>query len=120
MIEDPLGSDWTWPPVKGAVVVGAPRTPSAGRLGEEIRRRASARALEVPPLVTWPVEATSYLRFARRIHDLQPGLVFLVGPLILSSGVWERLSERQGLLGVPVWAVSGRAGPHRLTMSEHL
>lgn len=120
MTEDPLGPDWKWPVANGTVVVGTPRVPTLVELGEEIHRRADARQLEVCPLVTWPVEAASYLRFARRIQDLQPGVIFLVGPLIMSAGVRARLAERRGLLGVPIWAVTRSGGPHRLTMPEDI
>lgn len=105
--------------IDGPVVVGVPRVPKLLSLAESVRRSALERDFCTPALISWPIEAASWLRFARRMRALTPGTIFIVGPVALSSGLITRLAK-ESLEGVSVYrvALSGRA--HRLPMVEDI
>ncbi len=72
------------------VVIGRGRTPAAERAVAEFCRRWDGPARTVLSLVTWPEEAASWLRQARRFTQPDPDLWVMAGP----PAGWTQMTRR--------------------------
>jgi hypothetical protein len=73
-----------------AVVIGRGRTPAAERAVAEFCRRWDGPARTVLSIVTWPEEAASWLRQARRFTEPDPDLWVMAGP----PAGWAQMTRR--------------------------